>query len=383
MRMKYNIFILGFLLIVSFPLIIFPATVNAEIHVYCEESSYTIGRNENVTIPIKISGVTSLRGFSIAITYDTNYLTSVPSDLSEEDFLSNSGDPTQWYVAGSDGNYTATCAILGVTNGSSGSGTLFSINLTGLSPTTGGAEISIGSIILRDVMNEMIVVDNVNGSIVNVDCPVYADVTLFLEGAYNEETHCMTTLLHNSIPLNSPYNDAITVASIPDCVVDWVFVELRSCLTGTPLCAKSMFLKSDGHLCDPYYDHPGFANLECGCYYVVIKHRNHLAVISSNTCQFTDEGSIEDLDLTTESNIYGNSGVIRLEENTCGICCGDIDGDCELSTTDYVQWFNAFFLGSNGYNSSDVNLDGVTTTADYTKWYNNYIKGAHSCVPEP
>jgi len=175
------------MLIVSIPLIIFPATVNAEIHVYCEESSYTIGRNENVTIPIKISGVENLRGFSISIDYDTNYLTADPSDLIEADFLSNSEDSTQWYVAGTDGNYTATCTILGVTDGSSGAGTLFSINLTGLSPTTGGTDVSLSSVILRDVMNEMIEVDNVSGSIVNVDCPVYADVTLFLEGAYNEE----------------------------------------------------------------------------------------------------------------------------------------------------------------------------------------------------
>jgi len=382
MRMKYNIFILVFMLIVSIPLIIFPATVNAEIHVYCEESSYTIGRNENVTIPIKISGVENLRGFSISIDYDTNYLTAEESDLTETDFLSNSGDPTQWYVSGTDGNYIATCAILGVTNGSSGSGTLFSINLTGLSPTTGGTDVSLSSVILRNVMNTSINVDIIDGSSVNVDCPVYADVTLFLEGAYNEETHCMNTLPYNSIPLTSPYSDAITVPSIPDSVVDWVYVELRSSLTGSPLCGKSMFLKNDGRLCDPYYCHPGFANIVYGCYYIVVKHRNHLAIISSDACQFKDEGSVEELNLTLKSNIYGDSGVKELEQNTYGMCCGDINEDCEVTTLDYTKWYNSFFQGSNGYNSSDVNLDGEITTMDYTKWYNNYISGEHSCVSQ-
>ena len=369
MRIKFNIFILGFLLIVSIPLIIFPTTVKAEIHVYCEEASYTIGRGENVTIPIKISGVADLRAFSIiSIVYDTNYLTAEVSDLTEGNFLSDTGDPTQWYVDGTDGNYTATCAILGVTNGGSGTGTLFSINLTGLSQTTGGTAISLTSVILRDVMNDPITVDVIDGSVVNVECPAYADITIFLEGAYDAENHCMSTTLHNSIPLTSPYNDSITVASIPDNVVDWVYVELRSCLTGSPLCAKSMFLKSDGHICDPYYDHPGFANIECGCYYVVVRHRNHLAIISSTACEFKDEGTVEDLDLTLESNIYGDSGVIQLEQNIYGICCGDINGDCQVTTTDYTKWYNSFFLGATGYQLFDINLNGEVTTEDYTKW---------------
>jgi len=382
MRMKYNIFILGFLLIVSIPLIIFPATVNAEIHVYCEESSYTIGRNENVTIPIKISGVENLRGFSISIDYDTNYLTADPSDLIEADFLSNSEDSTQWYVAGTDGNYTATCTILGVTDGSSGAGTLFSINLTGLSPTTGGTDVSLSSVILRDVMNEMIEVDNINGSIVNVDCPVYADVTLFLEGAYNEETHCMNTALYNSIPLTSPYSDAITVASIPDNVVDWVFVELRSSLTGSALDSKSMFLKSDGQVLDPLFSHPGFLNTATGAYYVIIKHRNHLEIISKTTHEFKDEGASIQIDLTVAANVYGTDGIKELETGICGMYCGDINEDCEVTTLDYTKWYNSFFQGSTGYQSSDVNLDGEVTTTDYAKWYNNYILGAHSCIPQ-
>jgi len=373
------------MLIVSILLIIFPAVIEAQTHVYCEESSYIIiGRNENVTIPINISGVEDLRAFSISIDYDTNYLTAAPSDLIEADFLSNSEDSTQWYVAGTDGNYTATCAILGVTDGSSGAGTLFTVNLTSLSQTaTEGTIISLNSVILMDVMNASITVDVIDGSIVNVECPVYADITLFLEGAYEAESHCMNTALYNSIPLTSPYNDSITVASIPDSVVDWVYVELRSSLTGSPLCGKSMFLKNDGRLCDPYYCHPGFATIGCGCYYVVVKHRNHCAIISSAACQFKDEGSAEDVDLTVESNIYGDSGATHLEQNICGMYCGDINCDCDVTTLDYTKWHNSFFQGSTGYLSSDVNLDGEVTTMDYTKWYNNYILGAHSCVPEP
>ena len=382
MSMKYNIFILLFMLTVSILLIIFPTTVKAEVHVYCEESSYTIGRNEDLTVPILISGVADLRAFSISIDYDTDYLTAEVSDLTEGNFLSDTGDPTQWYVSGSDGNYIATCAILGVTNGSSGTGTLFSINLTGLSQTTGGTAISLSSVILRNVMNASITVDFIDGSVVNIDCPVYADITLFLEGAYNAETHCMNTTLYNSIPLTSPYPDEISVASIPDNVVDWVFVELRSYLTGSALDSKSMFLKSDGHICDPYYDHPGFANIGCGSYYVVIRHRNHLAIISENACQFKDEGTAAQIDLTTAANIYGTGGIKELEPEVFGMYCGDINDDCEITTMDYTKWYNSYFQGSSGYNSSDVNLDGEVTTMDYTKWYNNYILGAHSCVPQ-
>jgi len=380
-RPMKNKILAGLILIVSILSMLFSTQVNAEIRVQCEESFYIIGRNEDLTIPICISGVEYLRGFSVLMTYDTNYLTAEESDLTEGTFLSATGDPTEWLIDGSDGSYTATCGILGVTDGSSGDGTLFSIVVTGICAHA-GVNIFLDSVVLRDTLNDPIIPDVIQGTSVQIDAPAYADIKVFLEGAYDADNCCMKTTLNDMLPLTSPYDDALTVSSIPDCIVDWVYVEIRSSLAGSTLAGKSMLLKSDGSLCDPYYCHPGFANVGCGNYYVVVRHRNHLAVISCAACEFRDTGTAEELDLSNSSNIYGTGAIKDLGKSTCGICCGDINGDGYVTTMDYTQWYSAFYQGVSGYHRTDINFDGEVTTEDYTKWYSNFIIGAHSCGVE-
>ena len=103
----------------------------------------------------------------------------------------------------------------------------------------------------------------------------------------------MTTTLNtnNLIPLNSntAYSTstygytASTVTSIPDSVVDWVLVELRTgTASGTKVATRAAFLKSDGTIVDTNGISPlQFTGLGDGNYYVVVRHRNHLAIMSA------------------------------------------------------------------------------------------------------
>jgi len=114
---------------------------------------------------------------------------------------------------------------------------------------------------------------------------VLVEVKIFLEGAYDSSIHAMRTDINSAIPATSPYSeDPRTVSSIPASIVDWVLVQLRTSGTGTAIASRSAFIRNDGRIVaddgtTEYIKIPA-AN---GDYYIVIKHRNHLAVMSANT----------------------------------------------------------------------------------------------------
>ena len=106
-------------------------------------------------------------------------------------------------------------------------------------------------------------------------------------------TSAMGTTMRDAglVPLAQPYgtapwsyNGTEAVASVPAGVVDWVLVELRSDTVGaTKVATQAAFLKSDGSIVG-FDGSPllGFHGVDAGPYHVVIRHRNHLAVMTSN-----------------------------------------------------------------------------------------------------
>ena len=146
------------------------------------EPSYQPGYDEDVTLSVDVRGITEampMRAFEINISYDTNYFSADLTDLQEGDFLSNSG-VTQWFVTGSNGNYTATCSILGVNTGSSGSGTLFTLFLTNLNnDMTLGTEVTLPNVILKDPLNNEITVETIGNCHISIDDnPSIDDLTI-------------------------------------------------------------------------------------------------------------------------------------------------------------------------------------------------------------
>ena len=90
--------------------------------------------------------------------------------------------------------------------------------------------------------------------------------------------------INSSIPTTSPYTeDARTVSSIPSNVVDWILVQLRSTDSGSAVASKSAFLYKDGRVVNDDAS-SGVIELDAadGDYYIVIKHRNHLSVMSAS-----------------------------------------------------------------------------------------------------
>jgi hypothetical protein len=102
----------------------------------------------------------------------------------------------------------------------------------------------------------------------------------------------MSTNLNSQgvIPKHQPFNllpwsytGSEEVITVPENVVDWVLVELR---TGTEKGSaeswRAGFLKNNGLVVDlDGTSDLGFENLTGNKYYVVIYHRNHVSVMSS------------------------------------------------------------------------------------------------------
>lgn len=213
------------------------------------------------------------------------------------------------------------------------------------------------------------------------------NIKVFLEGPYSAGA-MSTTLNPAIIPHAQPYNVAPwnyagteSVTSIPADVVDWVLVDLRDAatpaeattsLTGWP---KAYFLKSDGQIVAldgislPDIGNPTVSNN----LYVVVRHRNHIAVMSATGIALTGNSYVYDFTTAVTQAFGGAAGYKQIATGIYGMVAGDADGDGNVYPTDYNQWASKY--NSTGYKNSDFDMDGNVYPTDYNKWASNYNKG--------
>lgn len=109
----------------------------------------------------------------------------------------------------------------------------------------------------------------------------------FLEGPFNSGS--MSTSLNSQIPINQPFNSTPwnytgneSAASVPAAAVDWVLVELRDKNDNSSTTArKAGFILTDGMIVDVDGTSPLSFDIASDEYYVVVNHRNHLTIMSS------------------------------------------------------------------------------------------------------
>ncbi len=205
---------------------------------------------------------------------------------------------------------------------------------------------------------------------------VKLQVKIFLEGPYDVNTHAMKTDINSSIPLESPYSEnKRTVDNIPANVVDWVLVELRKSPNSNATVSKSVFLHKNGNI---VADDGSTTEIELiapeGNYYIVIKHRNHLAVMSANTVALNSTTSTLYDFTASESRFYGSGGAVQLESGVWGMWSGDANGSGVVDAGDRNSTWND--RNKYGYENSDVDLSGVVDAADRNKTWNNRNKSS-------
>jgi hypothetical protein len=217
---------------------------------------------------------------------------------------------------------------------------------------------------------------------------ITANLKVFLEGSYNG-SGSMTTALNNShlIPLTSDsayptanYSySASVVGSIPDSsIVDWVFVELRTG-TGseTKVASRAAFLKSDGTIVGTDGSTPvSFTGVSAGNYYVVIRHRNHLAVMTASAIPLSSSSALYDF-TTSQSQAYtsGTDPMVALSGGGFGMIAGDGNNSTIITASDVTPIINN--LNNSIYTGADINMSAIVTAADVTKIISNLNRSSN------
>lgn len=199
-----------------------------------------------------------------------------------------------------------------------------------------------------------------------------ANITAFLEGAYNGTDMDATGY---TIPTTSPYSSGTTASSVPATAVDWVEVELRETGANTVAVAnRSAFLLEDGSIVDvDGTSAVTFAIPSTGDYYVVVKHRTHLAVMSSAT--LTTGVADASFDFTTGNTQAFGTNAQNLDGSVYVMPVGDSNGDGVINATDIAAvWADRFTAPAYGLSSSDVNNDGYVDASDRAATWSNNTK---------
>ncbi len=143
-----------------------------------------------------------------------------------------------------------------------------------------------------------VIVTDANGctSSMSIDvennCGVRVAPKVFLQGPYNTGTGLMNINLNASglVPYYEPYGtgkgEFLNLYLTPpfnDQIVDWVIVELRDAVNpGTIRSTRAALLQRDGDVVDTDgFSAVLFGDVPVDSYYVVVRHRNHLGVMSN------------------------------------------------------------------------------------------------------
>ncbi|HVO74518.1 MAG TPA: hypothetical protein VMT35_10885 [Ignavibacteriaceae bacterium] len=210
----------------------------------------------------------------------------------------------------------------------------------------------------------------------------YSNIKVFLEGCYSTAAGKMNIYLENLgyIPLHQPYiispwnyNGSESVTSLPAGIVDWILLEIRSGIAAsTMVTRKAAFLSSEGMIVDlDGSSSVQFNSLGNGNYYIIIRHRNHLPVMSSSTIYFS-QGRAQPYNFTISQNkAYGNNPMTNLGNGKFGMICGDTNGDGIIDASDRsYSWNDRLKLG---YKNCDITLDGIVDASDRSEIWNNRL----------
>jgi hypothetical protein len=207
------------------------------------------------------------------------------------------------------------------------------------------------------------------------------ELTIFLEGPLQGTQ--MRTLLHTNglLPATDPQGSGEVMAQTvlerqgAAAPVDWVWVELRDAansglvVDGRPALvqANGKVVMADGR--SPVY----FPDAPRGSYYIAVRHRNHLGVMTATTRPFGV--AVQNVDLSAATTATYGTDARKAVGSLRVLWAGDVSGDGELRYTNANNDRDPILariggviptMTVTGYHPEDVNLDGVVkyTNAD-------------------
>ncbi|WP_420574829.1 hypothetical protein [Kordia sp.] len=194
----------------------------------------------------------------------------------------------------------------------------------------------------------------------------------------------------NLIPKISPYNagDIITDSNVfndggisgtgvpADNIVDWVWIEIRSSADNTLVVdGTSALVQRDGDIVALDGTSDVILRGLTGNYFITVKHRNHLGVMTQSTRALSVSPSAA-TDFTRNSTaVFGTNARVQLASGDMALWAGNVNGDTFVQysgTTpdspsilsevlnDAGNFLNFPTYIVNGYNIHDINMDGNT-----------------------
>ena len=127
---------------------------------------------------------------------------------------------------------------------------------------------------------------------------------------------------------------------------------------GTKVATRAGFLKRDGTIVDTNGTSPlQFVGLGEGNYYVVVRHRNHLAIMSALAIPLSSNSALYDFS-SAQLQAYGTNPMLDVGGGVWAIISGDVNASGDFSATDLLQVRIGIRDGESGYISKDINLSG-------------------------
>ncbi|MEM1268831.1 MAG: CSLREA domain-containing protein [Bacteroidota bacterium] len=201
------------------------------------------------------------------------------------------------------------------------------------------------------------------------------DVDILLSGAHTDVL--MRTDLTSQIPLAQPYNTAPwnyagpeSLTSVPSDMVDWVLLEVYKGGHDDPggltlIRRRAVLLNDNGSMSAP--DNFNGFRVDPGLYYIGVKHRNHLPVVSelpvelewnqTTTYNFRDAATPA-FGLDAQEELSTTAGTLF------ALWPGDANGNGAVNARDALNgWFVEFAI-QPPYSYADYNLDGIVDIQD-------------------
>ena len=209
------------------------------------------------------------------------------------------------------------------------------------------------------------------------------DIKVFLEGALPTGSQTMDTALRDVdfggasletgvLPRTDPYLGTTTVSgTFHQDVVDWVLVELYTSNQGKRVYSSPAFLMSNGQIKDTTGTNNIYLNIDTTkSYYLVVKHRNHLAVVSASTVGFSS--GVMTHDFTLGDSYNNDLGQIDLGNGNFAMISGDEDSNLFIQTNDKSGIWNPE-VGRFGYLASDYDLNAFSQTTDKSAFWEKNV----------
>jgi hypothetical protein len=195
--------------------------------------------------------------------------------------------------------------------------------------------------------------------------PLLLDLKVFLQGPYSAGT--MNIALKTGGYLASHFG----TMPIPGWAVDSINLEIRDAASSPTIRKfRTAWLMQNGSVRmfnDTMVTHVEFDTATAGSYYIVVRHRNHLAIMSASAQALSASSALYDF-TTGLGQCYGGDAK-QLASGVYGLYAGDATGNGQVQLDDLNDNLRPA-IGQSGYKASDLNLDGQVQNSDM----NDYLR---------